>query len=130
MGVPKPAQDPGERSQYLEVSLMLSAFLEAFVKFLNCKEERHWEEKGQSIIFCTAVVLRKLKTEVRTNHEREGQLTAQELNQKPQRTTEQKQEGPEVGELMPQVQPKPELAHSLPGLRGSTTSRSAYQRRR
>ena len=88
------------------------------------------KEKGQSSIFCTAVVLRKLKTEVRTNHEREGQLTAQELSRKPQRTTQQKQRGPEVGELMPQGQPKPELAHSLPGLRGSTTSRSAYQRRR
>jgi len=48
VGVPKPAQDPGERSQYLEVSLMLSAFLEAFVKFLNCKEERHWEERKRA----------------------------------------------------------------------------------
>lgn len=44
------------------------------------------------------------------NPEREGQLTTQELNQKPQRTTQQKRGGgPEVGELMPKVQPNLEL---------------------
>ena len=43
------------------------------------------------------------------NPEREGQLTTQELNQKPQRTTQQKPGGPEVGKLMPKVQPNLEL---------------------
>lgn len=45
MGVPKLAQDPGERSQYLEVSLMLSAFLEAFVKFLNLQGRKTLQRK-------------------------------------------------------------------------------------
>lgn len=56
---------------------MLSAFLEAFAKFLNCREEisdTDKKNKGQSRIFCTFIVLRKLKTEFRADHEQEGQL--------------------------------------------------------
>ena len=56
MGVPKQAQDPSERSQCLEVSLMLSVFLEAFVKFLNCREERHWEEKKKGKVESSALL--------------------------------------------------------------------------
>lgn len=72
VGVPKLAQDPGEKPVLRSESDALS-FPGGICQIpkLARKKDTAKKEKGQSSIFCTSVVLRQLKTEVRNRILRE-----------------------------------------------------------
>lgn len=122
---------PVREARYLEVSLMLSAFPGGICQIpkLASEERQCKERKGQSSIFCTSVVLRQLKLKLEW-------ILREKANWQP-RSSIRNPKGPhtaEAGGTRGGANSCPKCnrtwtAHSLPGLRWSITSRSAYQRR-